>query len=123
MIDENFYFLLTNTPISYPLCLNLEQAKDYLKLILHDRFQYNNINCYDIIDYEKLFYIEITYGDNPEIAETLIEIKKSIAMGYKIKNQYKNRILDIPKTINLPKEEKTYKKQYYGIPRGDQIYE
>lgn len=116
MINKNFYYLLTNTPLTYPICLTEEEAISYLEMIGHPEFLYNNINNYDIIDYEKLIYIEIVYGHNDFIQELLFNIKKSISQGYQIKNQYKNRIIDMPKIIP-DKREFFQTEGYFGIPR------
>jgi hypothetical protein len=86
MMNENFYFLLINTPLSYPICLNEKEAINYLELILDKNFLYNNISNYDIIDYEKILYIEQEYKNNALIQNMVNELKQLIASGYKIKN-------------------------------------
>lgn len=115
-LDKNFYYLLTNTPLTYPVCLNEEEAITYLKYINSDDFTYNNIGNYDVIDYEKIFYIEIIYGENEIIQSLLNDIKKNIAAGYVFKNQYKNRIFDF---INQEEETVTGRihNKYYGLPK------
>lgn len=116
-INENFYFILNNTPINYPVCLSVSEALNYLTFINSNDFQYNNISNYDIIDYEKLIYIETNFNDNIEIQELLKEIKSNIAFAYKLKNQYKNRIFDFP----TGQEERIFEyttQKYYGLPRN-----
>lgn len=113
-INKNFSYLLFNTPFKENL--TKEEALNYLKVINYYNFSYNNICCYDIIDYEKLIFIEVNFSKDEEISEILFNIKKNIAEGYKIKKQYKNRIIDIPE--NLPVEEqKVLREGYYGIPK------
>ena len=115
-LHNNYYYLLINTPLTYPVCLNEEEALTYLKYINRDDFQYNNIANYDILDYEKILYIEVSFPDNEEIQKLLTQIKANIATGYAIRNQYKNRLFD----FSNYKEERLYEPsstKYYGLPR------
>lgn len=115
-LHNNFYYLLINTPISYPLCLTEKEALTYLKYIHKDDYLYNNVTNYDVLDYEKIFYIEVNFPNNAEIQNLLFLIKKDIATGYKIRNQYKNRIFDFTNYA----EERVYEpstEKYYGLPR------
>lgn len=114
-IHDNFYYLLINTPTDYPIILTEEEALNYLNYINQNNFLYNNISNYDIIDYEKLIFIEYIFIDNQNIQKLLIEIKKNIANGYYLKNQYKNRIFDF-KDITLDPVNIDYSNGYYGLP-------
>ena len=118
-IHDNFYYLLTNTPTNYPITITETEALDYLNYINKSNFLYNNISNYNIIDYEKLIFIEYTFINNQEIQELLIEIKKNIADGYYIKNQYKNRIFDF-KNIILNPIDIDYSNGYYGLPKKNE---
>lgn len=116
MLHANFAYILDNTPTDYPVCLTEEEGLKYLEIINSREFGYNNINAYDIIDYEKLIYIETMYPNNQEIQVLLQAIKANIAYGYRLKNQYKNRIIDMPIYNDwIVDEEK--KEGYGGIPR------
>lgn len=117
MLHPNFVYLLDNTPPDYPICLDEKEALKYLEVIDSEEFGYNNINAYDIIDYEKLIYIETMFPENEKIQTLLNEIKASIAYGYRIKNQYKNRIIDIPIYNDWKVEEERNEEGYCGIPR------
>ncbi len=115
-LHSNYYYLLINTPLTYPVCLTEEEALTYLKYINRDDFQYNNIANYDILDYEKILYIEVSFPDNEEIQKLLTQIKANIATGYVIRNQYKNRLFD----FSNYKEERLYEPsstKYCGLPR------
>ena len=117
MLHPNFVYLLDNTPPDYPICLDEKEALKYLEVIDSEEFGYNNINAYDIIDYEKLIYIETMFPKHEKIQALLNEIKASIAYGYKLKNQYKNRVIDIPIYNDWKVEEERNEEGYGGIPR------
>ena len=102
--------------MTYPIPISEIEALNYLTVLTDPEFKYNNINCYDIIDYEKLFFIEVTYNNNQKIQELLKQVKSSIAFGYALKNKYRNRILDIPPTNKKSQLEESWKGGYYGIP-------
>lgn len=116
MLNNNYYYLLTNTPLTYPLPLTEEEGLKYLQFLNKPNFLYNNISNFDIIDYEKLIYIENTFKQNETIQNIIKEIKNNIANGYQIRNQYKNRIFDF---TDIP-EERVFEyneKKYFGLPR------
>lgn len=66
-LSPNFSYILFNTPLSYPLCITEKEALKYLNLIYQPNFLYNNVNCYDIIDYQKLIFLEMHFKNNSEI--------------------------------------------------------
>ena len=121
MIKNNFYFLLKNTPHSYPIPIDETAAIEYLHLINHMEFYYNNSCCYDLIDYEKIIYIELTFKDNSEIQDLIKSIKELISANYVFKNQYKNRVLDLPDqeffNTYFKKDKEAYLKGYHGVPK------
>lgn len=117
-IHNNYYYLLINTPLTYPICLNEKEALAYLKYINRDDYQYNNIANYDVLDYEKIIYIEVSFPNNEEIQKLLTKIKDNIATGYALRNQYKNRLFD----FSNYKEERLYEPssaKYCGLPRDN----
>ena len=114
-LSPNFSYVLLNTPLSYPVAVTEEEALKYLNLINRDDFMYNNVHCYDIIDYQKLIFLEVHFADSSEVQEKIQVIKNAIAEGYKIQNQYRNRILDMPQNDMLSAE--LWKEGFYGIPR------
>ena len=93
--------LIENTPIEYPLCKNDKEALIYLNLLLDEEFIYFNQLCYDLIDYEKIFYIEQNFCYNIDVKEKIEEIKQRISKNYIAKNQYmarlQNNIIDLDK--------------------------
>lgn len=116
---NNFHFLLTSTPPFNNFILSEEEAIKYLKYINNENFLYNNVCCYDIVDYEKICYIEMLYKDNKEIQEIIFKIKQKIFEGYEIKNQYRERVLDyqlIKQQINNTLE----RNGFYGIPFNEE---
>ena len=93
-----FHHLVFNTPIEYPLCADREQALRYLKIINYPNFYYNSFSNYNIIDFEKIIYLDEVFKNDEEIQKLLLEVKGQIARSYNYKNQYLKRITDfIPK--------------------------
>lgn len=86
------FSLINNTPIEYPLCKDEEDALLYLKLLLDKDFLYLNWLNFDVIDYEKIIYIEMNFSNNEEIKQLLDILKSNISNNYIIKNNYLNRI-------------------------------
>lgn len=84
--------LIHNTPTEYPLCEDEQDALLYLKLLLDKDFLYLNWLNYDIIDYEKIIYIEMNFSNNEEIKSLLDVLKTNISNNYITKNNYLNRI-------------------------------
>jgi hypothetical protein len=97
--NSNFHNLVSNTRIDYPLCLDRKDAINFLKLIGHPDFYYGSFHNYDIIDYKKLIYIEMSFQDDLEIQELLKEIKQFITEAFIYKHQYIKRI-----TNPIPRE-------------------
>lgn len=93
--------LIENTPIEYPLCKNDKEALIYLNLLLDEEFIYFNWLCYDLIDYEKIFYIEQNFCYNIDVKEKIEKIKQKISENYVAKNKYmtrlQNNIIDLDK--------------------------
>lgn len=114
-LSPNFQYILLNTPWSYPLAITKEQALKYLTLISREEFLYNNVHCYDAIDYQKLIFLEMHFANDSDIQEKILSIKNDIAIGYKIQNQYRNRIMDMPENDMLSMA--FWKEGFYGIPR------
>lgn len=96
--------LIDNTPIEYPLCKNDKEALIYLNLLLDKEFIYFNWLNYDLIDYEKLFYIEQNFCYNIDVKEKIETIKKMISDNYIIKNKYMARLQN--KIINLDNQKR-----------------
>ena len=93
-----FHHLVFNTPIEYPLCADREQAFRYLKIINSPNFYYNSFSNYNIIDFEKIIYLDEVFKNDEEIQKLLLEVKGQIARSYNYKNHYLKRITDfIPK--------------------------
>ena len=94
-------FLIQNTPPEYPLCIDKEDAILYLNLLLDPEFIYSNFLNFDIIDYEKILYIELTFSKETEIIEKIQQVKEAIVGNYILKNNYiarlKHNIPDIDK--------------------------
>lgn len=90
--NNNFHNLVLNTKTEYPLCNSKEEALKYLKLIDHPDFFYGTFSNYDIIDYPKLIYIEVEFGDDEEIKKILNSIKNTIKSAFIYKHQYFQRI-------------------------------
>lgn len=88
------------TPTSYPLCKNEEEAIIYLSMLLHNDFCYSNATSYDLIDYEKLFYIEYEFSSSEKISELLKAIKQEIAETYIYKQKYLVRLCDYQTDID-----------------------
>lgn len=91
---NNFHKLVFNTPIQYPLCQNRESALYYLKMITNKDFFYTSFSNYNLIDANKIIYIEEEFKDDEEIIELIAQIKQIIKTGYQYKHQYKARISD-----------------------------
>lgn len=115
-MDENFYYLINILNTSD--ILSEEQAFNYLQKINSINFLYNNMNSYDILDYEKIIFIEITYKNNQNIQELVQQIKQNISSGYIYKEKLKERIYDVYDTSNLYTE--YHSERYFsGIPKDE----
>lgn len=84
---------------SYPIPKNIEEAIEYLYFL--DRTFYDNLYSIDLIDYEKLIYIEIQFGENKKVLQLISNIKNNISNNFIIKHKYISRITDdlIEKTL------------------------
>ena len=93
---SNFHCLVDNT--NSPLILERQQAFKYLTLI-NNLNPYYSSNCnYDLIDYQKIIYIEETFKDDEEIILLINKIKKTISNSYLYKHKYIKRLTnDIPR--------------------------
>lgn len=94
---SNFHCLVNNT--DNLLILEREQAFRYLTLINNLGPYYSN-NCnYDLIDYQKIIYIEEVFNNDEEIIFLINKIKKAISEAYSYKQKYIKRL-----TNNIPRE-------------------
>lgn len=91
-----FHTLVENTKTN-DIILNEQQALKYLKLINNLMPYYSNMSNYDMIDYQKLIYLEETFLDNEEIISLIKQIKTQISTSYIYKQKYFKRI-----TNNIP---------------------
>ena len=88
MTDTNLFYQMT---FQYSaINLSLQEALSYLQKI------YNNLqlldNQYEIINYEKLIYIDYYYNENEDIQFYLKKIKKKIAKTWINKQKLINRL-------------------------------
>lgn len=89
---SNFNNPFFNSTFKYSnFTLSLEEAKTYLHYFLNNQ-QYLNEYLYNLIDYEKLFYIEIFYQNNEDIQYLIRELKEIIANNWLKKQQLLKRI-------------------------------
>ena len=97
---------------NYPIPQTEEEALSYLYFI--DRTQHNNGYTLDLINYEKLIYIEVNFSSNKKIQQLLINIKENIANNFILKHKYIQRITDdlCPNIVST-----TYKQ---GLKKFDQ---
>lgn len=94
-------FLLDNTPVEE----TIEDAQIYLDFILNPDYVFNNYINYDLINYERLFYIEYLFGNNEKIKKKLEKIKEEVGTNYLMKQKYLKRIYNkIPNLDNLHRE-------------------
>lgn len=97
--QSNFHYLVKNTEVIQPLQIEREQTLKYLKLINSFNKFYSNLCNYDLIDYQRLIYIENIYQDDEEIIQLIKEIKARISDSYIYKHKYIKRI-----TNPIPRE-------------------
>ena len=84
--------LTDNIELKYPIPRNEKEALDYLYFI--DRTLYDNAYSLDIINYEKLIYIEQTFFMNKTVQQLFVNIKENIANNFLIKHKYIQRLTD-----------------------------
>ena len=85
------------------IILTEQQALHYLKLINNLFPYYSNMSNYDLIDYQKIIYLEETFANNKEIIFLIKQIKTKISEFYIYKNKYFKRL-----TNNIPDEHFKY---------------
>ena len=76
----------------YPVPKTETEALNYLYFL--DRTLFDNSYSLDLIDYEKLIYIEVHFSTNLTIRQLLITIKQNISDNFIIKPKYIQRITD-----------------------------
>lgn len=93
---SNFHRLVDST--NNQQILKRQQALQYLNLI-NNLGSYYSSNCnYDLINYQKIIYIEETFKDDEEIMSLINSIKKTISSSYAYKCKYIKRLInDIPR--------------------------
>lgn len=96
---------------NYPVPKTEKEALNYLYFV--DRTLFDNSYSLDLINYEKLIYIEVNFSSNATIRQLLINIKQNISDNFIIKHKYLQRLTD-----NLCADEiqTTYKQ---GLKRFD----
>lgn len=82
--------MIENTPSDF--LLTEEDSIEYLLFL--SRTYWNNLATIDIIDYEKLIYIELEFPDNYQIQNLISILKENIFKNYKYKNKLLSRIID-----------------------------
>lgn len=105
--------ILKDTPINYPLCQNEEDALKYLELLCEENFIYRINSNFNIVDYEKLIYIEEKFKDSIKIQNILSVIKKDIMNFYIEKYSFLERLNDCK--IDL-EAEKTWHQGHLKFP-------
>lgn len=113
---KNNFIYYTNC-ISNDKIITQEEAKNYLQYLLRDDFLYNNICNYDIIDYEKIIFIEQIFKENQDIQLLINNLKENIATGYQFKKKYKQRIFDNYNTNELLNFDKKNERYFFGLPK------
>lgn len=51
-----------------------------------------NNSTYDVIDYERLIYIEMRFADDPEVMRQLTQLKNIICKNYILRKKLLNRL-------------------------------
>lgn len=104
-------------PKEFPLITSEQDALKYLYFL--DQTLANSSAVYNIIDYELIIYIELSFQDNKKIQQLLKTIKSNVYHDFIIKHKYIKRLTDdlckreLPKlpydnyrykSLNIPKE-------------------
>lgn len=84
--------LTDNIELNYPIPQNEQEALDYLYFL--DRTAFDNGYSLDLINYEKLIYIELNFSSNLTIRQLLMNIKQNISNNFLIKHKYIKRLTD-----------------------------
>lgn len=84
--------LTDNIPNAYPIPKDENEALNYLYFL--DRTFFDNSYSLDLINYEKLIYIEYTYPFHHTIQSLIKNIKQNIANNFNLKYKYIQRITD-----------------------------
>lgn len=87
-MQNNFFQLLKYTK-SFLNHYDESQAKNDLEYWI----KHPNNAVFDIIDYEKLIYIELNFPDSLDIQELIQQLKVIIAENYLQKKQLMNRLI------------------------------
>ena len=106
--------IIQASPETYPLCSTEKEAELYLSLILHPKFFYTNEFSYDLIDYEKILYIEDKFQNSESIQNKITMIKKNIVKSYIYRQKYLYRISDCLTDIN--DENRELQQGYFELP-------
>lgn len=84
--------LTDNIPNADPIPVDESEAINYLYFL--DRTFFDNGYSLDLINYEKLIYIEFTYPFNQKIQQLIKNIKQNIANNFSLKYKYIQRLTD-----------------------------
>lgn len=103
--------LTNDIDANYPVPCSEQEALNYLYFL--DRTLFDNGYSLDLIDYEKLIYIEVNFSTNKTIRQLLINVKQNISDNFVIKHKYIQRLTDDLCTNAI---ETTYKQ---GLKRFD----
>lgn len=87
----NYQFLIDNVPEDKAIYTE-EEALHYLLIV--NRTWWNGTYSINVIDYEKLIYIEKTFPDNIEIQRLIDIIKENTAKNFRLRRQYIARLSD-----------------------------
>lgn len=90
-MKNNFFDLLQYTSNELDF-INEQSANDELDYYLNLEI-FPNISLFDIIDYEKLIYIELRFLNNKEIQEKITRIKYLISQNYYDRKKLINRLM------------------------------
>lgn len=84
--------LTEDIQIDYPIPRTEKDALNYLYFL--DRTYFDNSYSSDLVDYEKLIYIEYNFSQNKTIQQLLKNIKENISNNYLLKYKYIARLTD-----------------------------
>lgn len=84
--------LIDDIEPEYPIPTNEEEALEYLYFL--DRTYNDNAYTTDLIDYEKLIYIELKFSNNLKIQQLIKLIKQNISNNFLFKHKYIQRLTD-----------------------------
>lgn len=90
-MENNFFDLL-----KYAHVPELNKSPDEVLDEIDVLFDNANDKAYDLINYERLIYLDMKYKDNDMVSRRINELKNFIADNYKTKELLKNRYIHIP---------------------------